>query len=146
MTNWFFYLINTKISTNFTIGVLGHSPKYFTILCLWWILVNAYLLRLLDMLQCHRRELVNILIWYYIFACQANNACNVPQNHFNWNFGTAHAQYHVTYSYRVEKKLIQNPLPGFASPLYNHMGLRWRLRSVYSWAFPLLSRLRSKIF
>ena len=31
MTNWFFYLINTKMFTNFTIGVLGHSHKYFGI-------------------------------------------------------------------------------------------------------------------
>jgi len=29
MTNWFFYLINTKIFTNFTVGVFGHNPKYF---------------------------------------------------------------------------------------------------------------------
>ena len=29
MTNWFFYLINTKMFTNFTIRVLGHNPKYF---------------------------------------------------------------------------------------------------------------------
>ena len=40
MTNWFFYLINTKMFTNLTIRVLGHSPKYFVQYFVYGIIIK----------------------------------------------------------------------------------------------------------